>query len=251
MNSICVMMLTLSSVVCVQMEWGQNPDLLWDFNRTQARNHIKRLVVLVGESIDLECQVLFTSKPVGKISWKKDEKIKGHSDKPIVHTNEDGVFVEAHFKIDSVTEDMGTSTVACVYEKGAYRGWVEAELHVHTLEIEATKEVCETHVGNIRLVFKETNGSRFTTGSANVHRRIQVKISEMTNVRSADITVDKTEYSLYLPIARIKNNDKILAMKPKYTMDGNVTDSLCGSAGTNSGTFIVISIMIAVVAVTN
>eukprot|EP00092_Neocalanus_flemingeri_P099523 GFUD01126964.1.p1 GENE.GFUD01126964.1~~GFUD01126964.1.p1 ORF type:complete len:265 (+),score=61.44 GFUD01126964.1:154-948(+) len=246
-----VMMLTLSSVVSQHMDWGDNPDLVEESDPIQGREHIMRLVALVGDSIDLECQVLSASKPVGKILLKKDGKIISQTEDPIVETNQDGVFIEAHLKIDIITEEMGASTVSCEYSMIADS--IEAEFHVHTLQIDASKEVCETCDGDIELIFKETNGSSSTTRSANVYRRIQSKIAEMTNVQSGAISVNKSksEYFLSRPIATIRDNNAILAMKPKYIIGGTVMDSLdhckCGPsrARTNSGMSVDISMVIA------
>eukprot|EP00092_Neocalanus_flemingeri_P082653 GFUD01103576.1.p1 GENE.GFUD01103576.1~~GFUD01103576.1.p1 ORF type:complete len:263 (+),score=55.38 GFUD01103576.1:139-927(+) len=245
-----VTMLTLSSVGCVQMHWGVNPDLVKESINIQGREHIKRLVVLVGDIIDLECQLLEASLPLNEIRWTFDGKPQ-QSENFHMETNKDGdVFVEDHL-IFIVTEKMCASTVSCEYSMIADS--IEAEFHVHTLQIEASKEVCETCDGDIELIFKETNGSSSTTSSANVYKRIQSKIAELTNVQSGEVTVNKSksEYFLSRPIATIRDNNAILAMTPKFIIGGTVVDSLdhckCGpsSARTNSGMSVDISMVFA------
>ena len=72
----------LPSVWSEQMDWGDNPYLVDESVTIQGREHIKLAVVMVGGSIDLECQVTFTSEPVGKIRWKIDGKLTNNAENP-------------------------------------------------------------------------------------------------------------------------------------------------------------------------
>eukprot|EP00092_Neocalanus_flemingeri_P005885 GFUD01006334.1.p1 GENE.GFUD01006334.1~~GFUD01006334.1.p1 ORF type:complete len:582 (-),score=133.69 GFUD01006334.1:109-1854(-) len=212
------MWLMASPVSCVQMDWGENPNLVKESKPIQGREHIKLLVALVGESIDLECQVLFTSQPIGKITWKNNGASMINSEKYIVETNQDGVFVEEHFKIDKVTEDMDGSTLTCGYAKGEYADRVEAVLTVFKLDIEG--DICETGTGNLKLIFKESK--RSSQDEKNMDRRIRAKIAELTGERRArraahmdEINMQNDEYSVTLPSDIVKKNQEIIAMKPE------------------------------------
>ena len=105
------MMLQALTVLGEQMEWGDNPDLVEEFDPIQGREHIDLMVVLVGDNIDLECQVAFTSQPIREIRWKIDGKLETKSNDTIVETKNGEVFIEEHLKIAYImVMDMDGST---------------------------------------------------------------------------------------------------------------------------------------------
>ena len=217
-------LLALSSVLCEQMDWGENPDLVEESNPIQGREHIKRMVLLVGDNIDLECQVDFTTQNVSEIIWKIDRKLVNNNaiTYPIVEKKNGEVFIEEHWKMNNISEDMDGSTVSCHYAKGQYTDSRKAILQVFKLEIETSEEVFKTGQGSVKLVFKESKQP--SPGEANLAKRIKEKIAKMIN---PEITEDKSEYSATLPISNIKDNQAILAMKPRIIKDGiSVTDTL-------------------------
>ena len=205
-----IVMLQTLSVLGEQMEWGDNPDLVEESDPIQGREHIKLMVLLVGESIDLECQVAFTSKPVSEIRWKIDGKRENKKDDPIVETKNGEVFVENHLKIGNITEDMDSSTVSCEYSKGQYGASVEAVLRIFKLEIETSQYVCKPCKEIVKLTFKESK--RSSPAEETVDKLIKAKISEIT--KSDKISVDSSGYSVSLPIGTVKDNNFIMNMKP-------------------------------------
>ena len=58
------------------MEWGVNPNMVEEAEFIQGREHIKAMCLMKGQSIDLDCQVGFTSQNVSKILWKVDGKLQ-------------------------------------------------------------------------------------------------------------------------------------------------------------------------------
>ena len=143
--------------LCEQMWWGDNIFMVDESRPIQGREHIKLVVVMEGDSIDLECQVTFTSKNFSEIRWKLDGKFEAKDDAPINITKNQEVFLEDHLKIDNISRNMAGSTVACEYAKGQYGGSVEAIFRVFQLEIEVSEGTCNTLSGDIKLVFKENN----------------------------------------------------------------------------------------------
>eukprot|EP00092_Neocalanus_flemingeri_P004324 GFUD01004649.1.p1 GENE.GFUD01004649.1~~GFUD01004649.1.p1 ORF type:complete len:317 (+),score=49.52 GFUD01004649.1:130-951(+) len=206
---VLLMLLGLCSVLCEQMDWGDNPDLVDQSNPDQGREHVKLMVALVGDDIDLQCQVHLTSEPVSAISWEIDGHPENSQKEPVVTTKNGKVFIEENLKIPNITEEMDDKSVKCRYAKGQYTGSQEAILHVFKLEIEISKEVCDACEGDVKLVFKESVKS--SPGEANVQEQIQSKITEMT---SQTPQVDQAEYTLTLPFATVQANKQILAMRP-------------------------------------
>ena len=121
--------LVLLRVSCEQMNWADNPDLVEESDTIQGREHIKQMVVLVRDSIDLECQVAFTSNPASKIRQKIDGKPETKVNNTSIVSKNGEVFVEDHLVITNLTE---SSTVSCEYSKGHYGAGVEAILRVFT-----------------------------------------------------------------------------------------------------------------------
>merc|ERR1719427_1688848 len=100
---------------------------------------------MVGDTIDLNCRVLFTTKPVSKIKWTVNGNVNINPLKATVTEDTNGVFIEEHLKI-TITEDMDGNEVSCEYGKDGYFGTREAILHVfNTVD-------CD----NCILVFNET-----------------------------------------------------------------------------------------------
>eukprot|EP00092_Neocalanus_flemingeri_P000945 GFUD01001007.1.p1 GENE.GFUD01001007.1~~GFUD01001007.1.p1 ORF type:complete len:271 (+),score=49.65 GFUD01001007.1:585-1397(+) len=214
-----LMIQIMSTVFSVRLQWEDNPDLVEESVIIQGREHIWLMVAMVGDSIDLECNVLFTSKPLGEIRWKSNGALVNQSGDPIVKTKDGVVFLEENHKIDNITEKMDGRSVTCEYEKGQYVGRIEASLNIFKLVIETSKKFCETCTGKAKFIFKES--IRSSQNETNVVRRIIFKIAEMTNVESDGITVENDKYSVTLPIDTVKSNQAILAMKPKFVITGN------------------------------
>merc|ERR1711936_975648 len=59
---------------------------------------------MVGDSIDLECQVDFTSQPVGNITWRINGKVQETSGNLIMEILNDDVFLEDHFKMHIIED---------------------------------------------------------------------------------------------------------------------------------------------------
>ena len=51
------------------IEWGFHSAMVDEVDIIQGREHIKGMVVMVGESIELECQVGFTNQNVSHIIY--------------------------------------------------------------------------------------------------------------------------------------------------------------------------------------
>ena len=134
LNGLSFFSLVLLCVSCEQMDWGDNPNLVEESDIIQGREHIKQMVVLLGDSIDLECQVAFTSNPASKIQWKIDGKPETKVKNTSNITKNGEVFMEEHLVIANLTKSMASSTVSCEYSKGLYGAGVEAILRVFTLE---------------------------------------------------------------------------------------------------------------------
>ena len=220
--------MVLLHVSCEQMDWGDNPDLVEESDTIQGRDHIKQMVVLVGDSIDLECQVAFTSNPFSKIRWKIDGKPETKMKNTSSVTKNGEVFVEEHLVIANLTEALASSTVSCEYSKGHYGAGVEAILRVFTLEIIISKENWENCEGEAKLVFRER--SRSSPAEESVNKRIQERIHQLT--KTNEITVDHSGYLVTLPLPVIQTNEGIVNMQPKLFINGSqVIDSLanCGT----------------------
>jgi len=204
-------------VFCEQMDWGDNLDLVVESDTIQGREHIKQLVILEGDTINLECQVAFTSQPVSQFRWKIDGKpeTKKVMNCSVVTKNVE-VFVEEHLVIENITETMDSSTVSCEYSKGHYGAGVEAIIRVFSLDIVVGRKVWQSCAGDITLVFRESN--RRSPAEDAVDKRIKSKISELT--KSDKITVDNCGYSVILPIATVIANNAILAMNHKLIING-------------------------------
>ena len=227
-NSLLILM-TSTLVLCEQMDWGDNLYLVEESDTIQGREHIKQLVMLEGDTSNLECQVAFTSHPVSQFRWKIDGKpeSKKVTNSSVVTKNGE-VFVEEHLVIENITKFMDSSTVSCEYSKGHYGAGVEAILRVFGLDIVIEREVWQACFGDVRLVFRESN--RFSPAEETVDKRIKSNISDLT--KSDKITVDNSGYSVFLPIANVMANEAILAMNPKLIINGTqVTNTVaqCGS----------------------
>ena len=170
--SMVMMLLGLSCVMCAQIEWGSNTDLVNEFNPIQGRENYKLMVAMVGDKIKLVCDVAFASKPVKTIVWEIDGKHQSRERRQKEEDNKSSgkVFINDTFE-SVMTEMMDDQRVACVYDEAS----VEAILHVFKLEIKIhQKNVCETCNGEVKLLFSESLRSK--TGENYVVDRITSKL---------------------------------------------------------------------------
>jgi len=206
-----IVILPVLSVFGERMDWGDNPNLVEESDTIQGREHIKLMVLMVGESIDLECQVAFTSEPVSPIRWKINGKKKEKDDDPIKFDYSGEVFVEDHLRLVNITEDMDSSTVSCEYSKGQYGASVEAVLRVFKLE---TTEEYRCNDCKVILTYKEIK--RSSPAEESVEKRLKAKIEELFENNVNDIKVDSSGYTLKLPLRTvldkklIKNEDALM-----------------------------------------
>jgi len=183
---------SIYSALSEQMDWGYNADLVEEADIIQGREHIKLLVLLERDSLDLECLVAFTSNPVSEIRWTVDGKGINNTDDATVVIRNGEVFVEEHLRIDNVTAEMDGSTVACNYSKGQYGASVEAVFRVFKMEIELPEDICDTCDGDVKLLFRGSN--RTSPAELNVDKRIKDKIQAVT--KAQEIQVDNSGYSI-------------------------------------------------------
>eukprot|EP00092_Neocalanus_flemingeri_P095088 GFUD01120963.1.p1 GENE.GFUD01120963.1~~GFUD01120963.1.p1 ORF type:complete len:288 (+),score=64.20 GFUD01120963.1:48-911(+) len=225
---LCVIVCLMASVSCVQMDWGKNKDVVKFDPIHQGIEHIKLFLVLADDptGADLECQVLLASLPVSEVVWKMDGKPRGIAESPIVFTNKYGeTYIEDHWKLDNITLEMDGRRVSCGYPEYGQR--VELILRIFKMEIEASEKVCDACEGNVRLVFKDRDGSR--PGEGNVAVRMKSKIAEKTQLTAEEVSTDNDEYSVSLPISSAMDNPAILAMDDSDTL----ANCRCESAGNN------------------
>eukprot|EP00092_Neocalanus_flemingeri_P002396 GFUD01002562.1.p1 GENE.GFUD01002562.1~~GFUD01002562.1.p1 ORF type:complete len:476 (+),score=94.20 GFUD01002562.1:97-1524(+) len=203
-QNLLFVMLTLSTVLAEQMQWGDNPDMVEEANDIEGREKDKIMVVIEGEDMDLECQVLSTSDPVSDIRWKIDGKEENTEDQPIISTAFGEVFIESHLQMSNISRDRDGSTVSCNYAKGQYGGSVEALLAVFKMDF------CNCGGGNVtiktneeersslfRILFMEAG--RGSPGERNVDKRIKAKITNITFTDEDQITSENGEYSVTVP----------------------------------------------------
>jgi len=208
-----------SFVLSETMEWGLNPNMVDEEDAIQGREHIKSLVVMVGESTELVCQVGFTSQPVSKILWKLDGRPKYKTENQTEDSKKGDVFVEDSMRID-ITEEMDGSTVSCEYSRGQYGGSVEVIIRVYKLQINLTQEACDTHKGNAKLLFEKSKKS--SPADKNVRHKIVSKIADITKMPLNEILVSKSEYSLNMDVASLFNSEVISSMSPTLIISGKI-----------------------------
>ena len=215
-----ILILPVLSVFCERMDWGDNPDLVEESDTIQGREHIKLMVLMVGESIDLECQVAFTSEPVSPIRWKINGKKKEKDDDPIKVAYSGEVFVEDHLRLVNITEDMDSTTVSCEYSKGQYGASVEAVLRVFKLE---TSEEYKCNDCKVSLTYKEIK--RSSPAENSVDKRLKAKIEELSENAVNEIKVDSSGYFVDIPLAivlakkLIKSEDILMKKLEKCQQD--------------------------------
>eukprot|EP00092_Neocalanus_flemingeri_P010555 GFUD01011371.1.p1 GENE.GFUD01011371.1~~GFUD01011371.1.p1 ORF type:complete len:282 (+),score=53.40 GFUD01011371.1:112-957(+) len=235
LNTFFVILLTVPAVMCDRVYLEDNQDLVQESVLSQGREHIKLLVGMVGDTIDLKCNVISTKDTV--ITWKTNGKIESKPNNQIVTTKGRKSLIEDKFEITNITEEMDGDRVSCEYSNSLSEGRAEAILQVYKLEVETSEEVCDTCQGEVDLVFKE--GKR-NLGDANVEERIKTKITKITNTKAVEIYGDNSGYFVTLPIRTAMANGEILAMKPKIIKDGFVSDTWeecsCESGGANVAT---------------
>ena len=200
----CVML--QYDVMCAQIEWGSNTDLVNEFNPSQRREDHKLMVAMVGDKIKLVCDVAFASKPVKTIVWEIDGK---HQNRERTQKEEEDlssgiVFITDTFELD-INENEDDKRVSCVYDEES----VEAILHVFKLEIKKDKEVCDTCVGDVELLFRESLRSK--TGENNLDERIKSKIQNITKLTPNDKN-SNSAYSVTIPIATAMDYPEVSKM---------------------------------------
>jgi len=208
-----------SFVLSETMEWGLNPNMVDEENAIQGREHIKALVVMVGESTELVCQVGFTSQPVSKILWKLDGRPKYKTENQTEDSKKGDVFVEDSMRID-ITEEMDGSTVSCEYSRGQYGGSVEVIIRVYKLQINLTQEACDTRNGNAKLLFEKSKKN--SPADKNVRDKIVSKIAEFTKLSLNEILVSKSEYSVNMDVASVFNSEVISSTAPTLIISGKL-----------------------------
>eukprot|EP00092_Neocalanus_flemingeri_P069083 GFUD01084565.1.p1 GENE.GFUD01084565.1~~GFUD01084565.1.p1 ORF type:complete len:320 (-),score=90.03 GFUD01084565.1:6-965(-) len=197
-------MLALPYVMAEQMDWGDNPDLVEEANTIEGRENYKIMVVIEGENIDMECQVLSTSEPVSEIAWKIDGKEVKPEEKPTLSYAYGEVFMQSYFKMSSISRDRDGSTVSCNYARGQYGGSVRAVLAVFKMEI------CQAGHGKVRITFMEAG--RKSPRETYVEDRIKAKISKIMG--KIKIMTENNEYSVTVPYRRLEQNKNLINLQP-------------------------------------
>jgi len=211
---LCLLLLPVA-VLTENMEWGTHADLVDEVDKIQGRENNKRVVLMQGEDIMLECIVSFTSEPASKIVWRVHGEVRDATEEQEEETKGEDVDIKGHLKLSNINSTMGGKTVTCEYSKGRYGDSIEAFLRVFTLKIEASKEACDNCKGDVKLVFKESEGE--SPAEATVDERIRAKIKDMTG--EDDITVDKAGYSVIVAARDILTNPRISSMIPVIYKD--------------------------------
>eukprot|EP00092_Neocalanus_flemingeri_P053149 GFUD01062374.1.p1 GENE.GFUD01062374.1~~GFUD01062374.1.p1 ORF type:complete len:327 (-),score=62.90 GFUD01062374.1:140-1120(-) len=218
MDSFMILFLMLLKGVPLMCEdiYLEHPDMVEESIHIQGRN-VKLLVAVPGEILDLKCEVTFTSQPANKIVWKiNEEPVRKPNDQIEHKETKNGkviVVIEDNYEI-SITKEMDGSKMSCGYHKGQYTGKAVVVLRVFQPEIEISEEVCDNCNGNVRLIFKERSPLE-----ANVDKRIKQKITKLTGIQSEEISVHNSEYSVLLPIDKVKDNEEILDILNGATID--------------------------------
>ena len=209
-------LLAITSVMTEQIDWfdKDNPDLVKEAEYTQRRKHIKQLVVIEGEDINLKCWVAFIKEPVSKIVWKVDRQVQENDEQPIMQTSIDDDYVHllSHYKISKVSRAMDGTTVSCAYFKDPWGGRVVAVLAVFKMDL------CLSGSRNddIMINFKEANGS--SPGEINIENRIKAKISNLTG--EDQIRSENEEYSVTAPYGSLRENQRLIELHPQLITDG-------------------------------
>jgi len=218
--------LLISYVLSENMDWGPHPDLVDEANKIQGRENNKRMVVMQGDDIELECRVTFTSNPPNKIIWKIDGQIKNDIKPQIEESKNADVHIKGHISINNISKSMDGKTVSCEYSKGMYGESIVFFLRVFTVAIEASDDACIACKGTVELVFKESE--RESPAESTVDERIKAKIEKLIKTKQDEIQVNNFGYSVTALAKEIRSNPLILKMKPTITKDGvRVTPSQC------------------------
>eukprot|EP00092_Neocalanus_flemingeri_P028576 GFUD01031032.1.p1 GENE.GFUD01031032.1~~GFUD01031032.1.p1 ORF type:complete len:911 (-),score=155.86 GFUD01031032.1:100-2832(-) len=221
-----VVMLTLSSLMAEQMDWGDNADLVEKIKYIEDRKNVKLLVVFEGEDIDLECQVFYTSEPVGNIVWKIDATEEETNKKPILSYEYGEVFIQSHLQMSNISRDRDGSTVSCNYAKGQYGGSVRAVLAVFMMQF------CQAGGGDVRVVANEAG--RDSPGETFVEDRIKDKIRNITGEHK--VMTENGEYSVTVPYNSLIGNIKLTHLYPQLVKDGLDRIQLCDVATISTNT---------------
>ena len=226
------------------MDWGPQADLVEEANKIQGRENNKRMVVMKGENINLECKVTFTSSPANLIIWKIDGQTQKDNVVPQVNETMNGdVHIKGNLTINDISQDKDGKTVSCEYSKGIYGESILAVLRVFTLEIKTSGDACDTCTGDVTLVFKESE--RKSPAESTVDERIKAKIKEITNTK---IKVDEFGYKVTIPANAALKDISLLKMKPTFTKDGaTISQCLCDSVKVAGNTSLIAGIAVPLV----
>ena len=107
-----ILIFEFTFLLCEQMDWGDNDYLVAESDTIQGRENIQLIVAMVGDSINMECQVAFTSTPVSQVRWRGDGKLETEDDVPIQITKSGEVFLGDHLMLENITAEMDGSTVS-------------------------------------------------------------------------------------------------------------------------------------------
>ena len=214
---LCLLLLSPVAVLTENMEWGTHADLVDEVDRIQGRENNKRVVLMQGENIKLECIVAFTSEPASKIVWRVHGAVRDATEEQEEESKGEDVDIKGHFKMTNISSSMGGKTVTCEYSKGRYGDSIEAFLRVFTLKIEASKEACDDCKGDVKLVFKENGGG--SPAEATVDERIRAKIKNLTKHDDITVDVDKNGYSVVVAARDILTSPDISSMMPVIYKD--------------------------------
>jgi len=176
------------------------------------------LVLLAGDTTQLECRVENTREPVGKLSW---EIANLELDTNVIHSmaNHMGEFsnVTQTREIRNVTGAQDGGVVHCVYQQGdLYSGRVKATLQVFTLIVRISKKVCSSCAGEVELQFSRASRGPVSSQSAQLVRQ---KIEKLTG--RLPIGTDGTEgespvYTVPYKLSLLLDNPALLALRPNF-----------------------------------
>ena len=107
-----VIFVIISSVVMAQkMSWGDNMNLV-------KEDRITYLVVMVGEDVDIVCQVEQAGrKIVGNMKWSTNGNMVENKVKPTVTRVNSNWMTRSYLHLGNVTLDKDGMTVQCMYEE--------------------------------------------------------------------------------------------------------------------------------------
>jgi len=248
-----LLVLLVSHVWSENMDWGPHPDLVDEANKIQGRENNKRMVVMQGDDIKLECRVTFTSDPPNKIIWKIDGQIQNNIKPQTEEPKNADVHIKGHITLPNISKSMDGKTVSCEYSKGMYGESIVVFLRVFTVAIKLSEDACVACKGTVELVFKESE--RESPAESTVDERIKAKIEKLTKTKQDEIQVDNFGYSVTALAEEILTNPSILKMKPTLTKDGlsiaaNQCDCVSLKASANTAGMTIVFVLLGVIGIT-